>query len=93
MGKYKKAGRWKGKRRWRIRTLIKKYKGVCASCGCVVSLEYNTPNQATVDHIVPRSAGGNEEFSNLQLLCRRCNEEKGDTIIGEDGEALEETGD
>jgi 5-methylcytosine-specific restriction endonuclease McrA len=90
VGKYKKAGRKKGKRRWRVRTLIKKYKGVCALCGCVVTLETNAKNQASVDHVIPRSAGGSEEFSNLQLLCRECNQNKGSTIIDEDGEVAEE---
>lgn len=30
----------------------------------------------TMDHILPRSAGGKTEPSNLQLLCKICNEEK-----------------
>jgi 5-methylcytosine-specific restriction endonuclease McrA len=46
--------------------------------------------QASVDHVIPRSAGGSEEFSNLQLLCRECNQNKGSTIIDEDGEVAEE---
>lgn len=90
MGKYKKAGRYKGKRRWRIRNLITKYRGVCVGCGCNVTLEHNADDQATVDHIVPKSAGGSEDFTNLQLLCRNCNQKKGSTIIDEDGEVLEE---
>ena len=32
----------------------------------------------TVDHIRPKSDGGGEELTNLQLLCSRCNEEKAD---------------
>jgi len=90
MGKYKKAGRWKGKRRWRVKALIKKHRGVCANCGCTVTLEHLAPEQATVDHIIPRSAGGGEDLKNLQLLCRDCNQTKGDTVIDEDGEVLEE---
>jgi hypothetical protein len=36
---------------------------------------------ATVDHIVPRSRGGWDDAINLQTLCARCNEAKGEDII------------
>lgn len=29
-----------------------------------------------IDHIVPRSAGGSDQFSNLVTLCRRCHDAK-----------------
>jgi len=44
----------------------------CWRCGEVDNL--------TLDHIVPRSWGGNSSIHNLQLLCFECNEEKGSTI-------------
>ena len=31
----------------------------------------------TLDHITPLSAGGRSVYSNVQVLCRRCNSEKG----------------
>ncbi len=35
-------------------------------------------SQSTVDHIVPRSAGGGDEPDNLQILCGPCNNLKAD---------------
>jgi len=36
-----------------------------------------TQHDLTIDHIVPRSRGGTNEFANLQTLCRECNSRKG----------------
>lgn len=41
----------------------------CVQCGSLDNL--------TIDHILPRAVGGGNELSNLQLLCRHCNERKG----------------
>lgn len=46
--------------------------GKCVQCGARQYLEY--------DHIIPFSKGGASTESNVQLLCRRCNLEKGDRI-------------
>lgn len=47
-------------------------KGRCALCGA-------TKNERVldVDHIIPRSLGGKTEYSNLQVLCSKCNRSKG----------------
>jgi len=51
-----------------------KYK--CCMCGMT------SPNRADfqVDHILPMSKGGKTIAENLQLLCRKCNGKKGDTV-------------
>ena len=36
-----------------------------------------TPDELTIDHIIPWSRGGRTELSNAQLLCRPCNSSKG----------------
>lgn len=41
----------------------------CQHCG--------TRRFLSVDHIVPRIAGGSNDLSNLQTLCRSCNSRKG----------------
>jgi 5-methylcytosine-specific restriction endonuclease McrA len=44
--------------------------GRCATCG--------SKDDLTVDHIMPISKGGTHERTNLQCLCRKCNEDKSD---------------
>jgi hypothetical protein len=41
---------------------------VCLHCG--------TPENLTVDHIIPLSRGGTNDFGNLQTLCKPCNSRK-----------------
>ena len=56
--------------RWRkIRDQIIKRDGCCQMCG--------TEERLSVDHIVPRSLGGDDNASNLQVLCSSCNSSKG----------------
>ena len=43
---------------------------VCAKCRATTNL--------TIDHVIPSSLGGVNEDDNLQVLCRKCNQNKGD---------------
>jgi 5-methylcytosine-specific restriction endonuclease McrA len=56
----------------------------CKSCGCKVhdrsKGNWNTPDKAHIDHIIPISKGGNSESGNLQVLCRTCNLSKADNV-------------
>ncbi len=45
---------------------------VCGGCG-----EHFLKRNLTVDHIVPRTAGGTDHPDNLWLLCAACNSSKG----------------
>lgn len=52
--------------------LKNKYGAKCKLCNAVENL--------TIDHIMPRSKGGTDEFGNLQILCKTCNSRKGAKI-------------
>jgi len=56
--------------KWRrIRQSIIDRDQCCQMCG--------TEERLTVDHIVPRVLGGDDNPSNLQVLCGSCNSSKG----------------
>ena len=47
----------------------------CQKCGIAIdrSLEWPDPLSATIDHVVPVSAGGEHSRANARCLCLRCN--------------------
>lgn len=55
---------------WRkIRQSVINRDGCCQMCG--------TEERLSVDHIVPRHLGGDDNVTNLQVLCSSCNSSKG----------------
>ncbi|GAX42371.1 putative reverse transcriptase [Tolypothrix sp. NIES-4075] len=56
----------------RVATLLKKQKGKCTHCG----LFFLEDDVVEVDHIIPKSKGGKDEYKNLQLLHRHCHDTK-----------------
>ena len=46
--------------------------GRCQQCGSTELLQF--------DHVIPFTMGGSNEPENLQLLCSRCNREKGGVL-------------
>lgn len=55
----------------------------CRYCGRRVILHWHDappPLAATMDHVIPRAAGGRTCPENLVTACRTCNEAKGSTI-------------
>nr|MDZ8286661.1 group II intron reverse transcriptase/maturase [Nostoc sp. ChiSLP01] len=55
-----------------VATLLKKQKGKCTHCG----LYFKTEDLLEVDHIIPRSKGGKNEYKNLQVLHKHCHDTK-----------------
>jgi RNA-directed DNA polymerase len=52
--------------------LLKRQKGRCAHCGLYIKYD----DIIEVDHIIPRSEGGRDKYSNLQLLHGHCHDVK-----------------
>ncbi|EAZ93018.1 group II intron reverse transcriptase/maturase [Crocosphaera chwakensis] len=56
----------------RTASLLKKQKGKCTHCG----LTFKDGDLIELDHIIPKSKGGKDEYKNWQLLHRHCHDEK-----------------
>lgn len=67
------------------RRLWRQQAGLCPWCWQPIAYEQVegiTAEKATVDHKRPRAHGGTNRFSNLQLMHRPCNTEKGSSCEG-----------
>lgn len=54
----------------------------CVYCGC------DNRKTLTLDHVIPRSKGGNDSFENLVTACKKCNGEKSDLTLEEFGKEI-----
>ena len=53
---------------------------------CVICHKlFNKNSEVTLDHWIPKAAGGSEDVSNLRLAHKKCNSWKGDRLPNEDG--------
>jgi CRISPR/Cas system Type II protein with McrA/HNH and RuvC-like nuclease domain len=59
------------KRLWR-RAIKEHFNCTCAYCG-----EHYDINHLTLDHVRPKSMGGEDLTSNLVPACQKCNQDKG----------------
>ena len=51
----------------------------CPICGTRLDFDQpQTPASAEADHLIPYSKGGRDVISNVQIICRRCKQRKGD---------------
>jgi len=56
----------------RVTMLLKKQKGKCTHCG----LYFREEDVIEVDHLIPKSMGGKDDYKNLQILHRHCHDDK-----------------
>lgn len=66
--------------RARILSLIKEHGDTCCWCQkvCLLDVDPQHPDRATVEHLVPRSKGGSNRRENLRVACYACNHKRGD---------------
>ena len=72
------TAKWLRIRRQAIEQAINSNVFNCPTCGVGLDYEYSgRPNSAEVDHIIPHSLGGEDSLANTQIICRWCNQRKG----------------
>lgn len=62
------------------KNVLKRDNHKCQYCG--------STNNLTIDHIIPKSRGGEDSWENLVTACIRCNNKKGDRTPEEAGMVL-----
>lgn len=67
-------GSWSGRRSRRlVEATLARYGTVCHLCG--------RPGATTADHVIPRSAGGDDSIENLRPAHARCNSSRADRSL------------
>ncbi len=62
--------------KWKIKQIAKQPN--CCWCNKPMHLnDSNDPLYATIEHIVPLSRGGLDNYNNIKLACNKCNGERG----------------
>lgn len=62
----------------RVTNLLKRQNGICKAC----NRKFTIDDKMEVDHIIPRSKGGLDQYNNLQLLHRQCHVKKTKSDLG-----------
>lgn len=67
-------------RRKIVKRLRGKYGDKCHWCGIVMTFSGEGPLQATIEHVIPLNRGGLDNFNNMRLAHKKCNNERGDNM-------------
>jgi 5-methylcytosine-specific restriction endonuclease McrA len=60
------------------KNILLRDRNTCQYCGVVLP-----PGELTLDHVIPRSRGGNSTWENLVACCHGCNRRKGNRMLNE----------
>ena len=60
------------------KNILLRDRNTCQYCG-----EALPPGELTLDHVIPRSRGGNSTWENLVACCHACNRQKGNRMLNE----------
>jgi 5-methylcytosine-specific restriction endonuclease McrA len=60
------------------KNILLRDRNTCQYCGVVLP-----SSELTLDHVVPRSRGGNSTWENLVACCHACNRKKGNRMLNE----------
>jgi 5-methylcytosine-specific restriction endonuclease McrA len=60
------------------KNILLRDRNTCQYCGDVLP-----PGDLTLDHVIPRSRGGNSTWENLVACCHGCNRQKGNRMLHE----------
>ena len=63
------------------KNILQRDKNCCQYCGC-------NKEKLSIDHVMPRSRGGNDDWSNVTTACLSCNIKKGNRTPQEAGMKL-----
>lgn len=53
----------------------------CCWCGISCIPEPNRKNSATIEHVTPRSLGGDDDWENYAMACASCNHRRGNASV------------
>ena len=69
-----------------VKRLYERDNGICWICGgrCDIGADSNANEYPSIDHVVPVSMGGKDEWSNIKLAHRICNSRRGTKSIDGD---------
>jgi 5-methylcytosine-specific restriction protein A len=76
------TSRWKHLRAQALREA--QAQGITHCPECTTPLNYTEgrqPNSAEPDHIIPHANGGQDTLDNIRILCRRCNQSRGNRSL------------